>query len=232
MPTSADPAEPAAVDAGPAAKARTPEEREELLATNRRTREEVRSREEARADKDDSGRVPGRVQTPRAGAGRGAVALAAVAAVAAIAAAVFGFLWATADRDGLGPDSELGRQALSDAQSYAAQIVTYTAGDYSALDKKIRAISTQEFADRYIEASQEARQGNDEANASSTGAAVAAGLESLTEERAVVLVALDQQWTSPEVPSVGDGGVPYQSRVQLTLTREGDRWIVADLTTV
>ena len=145
---------------------------------------------------------------------------------------MLGYLYASASRDALGPDSDLGRSALADAKKYAALIVTYEPDDYAALDREIRAVSTPDFAERYIKASQEARRGNDEAKASSVGTARAAGLESLSRSQAVVLVALDQVVTSPDLPSAGDEGLEYQTRLQITLARDGDRWLVSELLTI
>lgn len=247
----------------------TSAEREELLAANRRARDELRAKEAAKkeaakkgdgapvgtagdpdggdADGGDAGgegltrgrsaggagERPDRSAAPAAQRSwrRAALALGALALILAVATGVLAYLYAAGD-DGLGPDSGLGQSALQDGQRYAEQIVTYSAGDYSALDKQIRAISTPEFADRYIQSSQEARKGNDEAKASSTATARAAGLQSISADKAEVLVALDQKITSPELPSAGEEGLEYQRRVVITLARDGDRWIVADLAQV
>ncbi|MFT3661873.1 MAG: hypothetical protein QM809_10870 [Gordonia sp. (in: high G+C Gram-positive bacteria)] len=239
-------------------KSLTQEERDAILVENRRVREEEAAKRAARDGEDDDldeddetaegddaeeeidpSRVPGKVAAkPRARRKPGGrdqrtlvIGLAALAAVLAIATGVLGYLYASSS-DGLGPDSELGRSALSDAKKYSAQIVTYSPEKYAALDKKIREVSTKDFADKYIKASQEARRGNDVAKASSVGTAVTAGLESLTETRAVVLVALDQKVTSPELPSAGEEGLEYQTRVKITLERDGDRWLVDELLTL
>jgi len=185
----------------------------------------------------DPSRIPGRVtdsgRSRRSSVPRWLVpALAALAVVLAVIVGVLGYLYATVDDDGLGPDSGLGEQALTTAKTYAVDIVSYRSGDYAELDQRIRSISTKDFADRYIKSSQDARTGNDEANATSVGTAVDAGLKSISENRAVVLVALDQKVTSPQVPAVGDQGLDYSSRVLITLIRDGDRWVVDDLDTV
>lgn len=215
----------------------TPAEREELLAANRRAREAAR--EQAGDDEvpPASGSEPGVRGKPAPEAPSATRSpwitplLGAATAALAVATGVLAYLYATAG-DGLGPDSGLGKSAVDDAKRYAEQIVTYSAGDYAALDKQIRSISTPEFADRYIQSSQEARKGNDEAKASSTATAQVAGLESITDAKAQVLVALDQQITSPELPSAGEAGLEYQRRVLISLVRDGDRWVVADLTQV
>ncbi|WP_440713874.1 hypothetical protein [Gordonia sp. FQ] len=227
----------------------SPEQRAELLADNRKTREELRARETAKDATDDESdgesgdeqpaagpvdpaRVPGRVPNRPAGRPKKLVGvLVALVVALAVACGVLGYLYATADQGGEGIDSAAAKSALADAKKYAAEVVTYSPGNYSDLDRRIREISTKEFADRYVESSQDARRGNDEAKASSVGTAVNAGLTSLTSDQAVVLVALDQKVTSPEVQS-GKDGIPYQTRVLLTLKRDGDRWLIADLETI
>lgn len=246
MPTTADPAEPTKP-----AKAMTSAERDALLAANRQARDELRAKEAEKAaakggetksseaqgddadgddaDVDAAPAEPTASMTVAARPSRTAFfAVSALAAALAIATGIFAFLYATSD-SGLGPESGIGRAAIDDGRTYAEQIVTYSAGDYSALDKQIRAISTPEFADRYIASSQEARKGNDAAGATSTGTAQSAGLVSITNSKAEVLVALDQKVTSPQLPAAGAEGLQYQRRVLLTLVREGDRWVVSDL---
>ncbi|GAC57108.1 hypothetical protein GOHSU_16_00640 [Gordonia hirsuta DSM 44140 = NBRC 16056] len=188
-------------------------------------------------DGDDTGdrtRVPGRIATASRAAGARRflpIGLSAVIAGLVVAVAVLAILLVRASDDGLGPDSGIGAQALTDAKDYAAAVVTYSPDDYSALDRKIREISTPDFADRFITSSQQAREGNDEAKATSRGSAVDAGLMSISRDQAVVLVALDHSVTSPELPSAGEEGLEYQSRVRVTLTRDGDRWLLGDLVT-
>ena len=262
MPTSSDAAgsEPteeestASAFTGTSSSALTPAERAEMLADNRRTREKLRAAEAKKASDDrnddeqesddnvgddvdgdpvDPSRVPGKVVTqPSRGRGRGLLAgLVALIVALAVAVGVLAYLLASADR-GVALDSGAGEQALTDAKTYAAQVVTYGPGDYSDLDRRIREFSTPDFADRYIQASQDARRGTDEAKASSVGTAIAAGAESISDDEAVVLVALDQKVTSPELPAAGDEGLEYQTRVRVTLQRDGDRWVLADLVTI
>ncbi|MFT3715563.1 MAG: hypothetical protein QM774_06340 [Gordonia sp. (in: high G+C Gram-positive bacteria)] len=225
---------------------RTAAEREELLAENRRNREQARADAAKKAAKrrtvtqdadgddevdvadDAEDRVPGRVETAPTRGISPVTILAALAGLLAVTTIVFGIL-AFRGGDSLGPDSGIGRDAVTDAKKYAVDIVTYSAGDYASLDKQIRDISTDDFAKRYIDASQQARKGNDAAKASSTAKALAAGLQSIDKHQAVVLVALDQKVTSPDLPSSGKDGIDYQSRVLVTLQRDGDRWVLSDL---
>lgn len=233
MPSSSDEADAAAPDetvAGPddasrSSGALTAEEREDLLAENRRAREALAA---------DAARTPGKVveKPSRSGGPSLVVALVGVITVLLVAVGVLSYFVATDDEASLGPDAGIGAQALADARTYAALVVTYAPGDFADLDRRIREISTPGFADDYIKSSQEARRGTDEAKATSVGTAVASGLESINDAEAVVLVALDQKITSPDLPSAGDEGLAYQTRVRVTLLRDGDRWRLAGLVTL
>ncbi|ALG85239.1 hypothetical protein [Gordonia phthalatica] len=224
--------------------------RDELLAENRARRAQLRAEEEAKAARkagEDTG-----VDEPDLQAGdavedsatdeptgesrdrqprRLLTVLVAAVAVLAIAVGVLGYLLATAGSDSTIDDQAM-NGAVDDAKTYATTVLTYSSGDYADLDKRIRAISTPEFADRYIKSSQQARQGNDEAQAKGTAEAKEAGLISLSDTTAKVLVAVDQKVTSPLVPAVGPDGMNYESRITITLTKDGDTWKLSDLTVV
>ena len=162
--------------------------------------------------------------------GRLTTILGAATAILAVAVVVLAVLLARASGDSSTGGAGSEADAIRDAKAHAAQILTYKAGDYAELDRRIREISTPEFADRYVTSSQEARKANDEAQASSTAKAETAGVVSRTGDEVVVLVALDQKVTTPQAPGAGD--IDYQSRIKLTMVRDGDRWIVSDLSTV
>ncbi|MFZ2511578.1 MAG: hypothetical protein WAW85_10885 [Gordonia sp. (in: high G+C Gram-positive bacteria)] len=248
-----DSGDPGTVEVGmpESAKALTESERKKLLAENRRVREEARRKEVAKSGDGeaadavsggedeteviDPARVPGVVTAPARPNRpvRGLlIGLCALIAALLIGLGVLGYFYAQSQDGRLGPDSGIGQQAMADAQQYAAEMLTYQPGGYADLDRRIRAIATPDFADRYIEASPEARRGNDAAEVTSVGTAVDAGLTSISGDHAVVLVAVDHTLSSPELPSAGADGVTYQRRVKVTLTRDGDRWLVADFVTI
>ncbi|MGB6246246.1 hypothetical protein [Gordonia sp. (in: high G+C Gram-positive bacteria)] len=218
----------------------TAAEREDLLARNRARRAQLRE-DAASAEPNDSqsndsqsdgvepaSESPVDPQT-RTGGGRLIPLLAGLAAIFAIATVVLTILLVTADP--AADTAAADRQAVDDAKTYATTVLTYHSGDYAELDKRIRQISTAEFADRYIKSSQQAREGNDAAEATGTAEAKEAGLISRSDDRAVVLVAIDQNVRSPRMPAVSEG-IDYQSRVKITLTRDGDDWKLSDLTVV
>lgn len=200
--------------------------------------------EESGADEtgvDAAGGVAGDA-APRARSGRGLViALSAAVVVLVVAVGVLGYLLATSDADEdsaanfdttSSEPSGVDEQVVAVAKDYAVTVLTYSAGDYGDLDKRIRAISTPEFADRYIKSSQQAREGNDAAKAEGSAEAKAAGLVSISDSKAVVLVAVDQTVKTPMVPSAAPEGMQYQSRLQLTLVRDSDDWKLSYLSVV
>ena len=243
MPTSRD------AESADSAEEVTPLDGDDFLTANRRNRERIRA-EQAAAGRggadgaeptaadadasDEEGSAVGETGE-RAGAGStlgGANRLPTVlAAVLAVAVVVLAVLLARSGGDDEPTSGDTGA-ILDTAKSSAAQVLTYRSGAYDDLDRRIRQISTPEFADRYVTSSQAARKANDEAQASSTATAALAGIVSSGTDEAVVLVALDQRVTTPQAPSAGENGIEYQSRLKLTLVRDGDRWLVSDLETI
>ena len=121
---------------------------------------------------------------------------------------------------------------LDTARRYAVELTTYDPADYGDLDRRITQISTPEFGKTYIASSQDARKGNANAKGVSTAKAQRAGIESMTADRAVVLVALDQTVKSSEIAAQVPDGIPYQSRVEVTLAKRNGTWLLDDLATV
>lgn len=228
-------------------------DRAALLADNRERRAKIRADEQAKAERSGGGETTdgGAAGRDTAGAdsgsaeepdgkeelgvmpvrpsGRIIAVLGALVAVLAVAVAILGYLYATS---GSAENADARAKAIDDAKTYATSVLTYSAGDYADLDKRIREISTPEFADRYITSSQKAREGNDEAQATGSAEAKEAGLVSMSDTTAVVLVAIDQTVKTPLVPAVGPDGMDYQSRVKITLMRDGDDWKMSDLSVV
>ncbi|MGO3325405.1 hypothetical protein [Gordonia sp. (in: high G+C Gram-positive bacteria)] len=208
---------------------------DDFLAANRAERAKIRAEESRKSEKKESS-VPGDSGAEGAvvlGMHRtGALvpSLIATVVVLAVAAAVLAYLAFGSSSD---DSDDLDRAgALRDAKSYAAQMLTYETGKYDDLDRRIRAISTPEFADTYIKSSQQARAANDAAHASSKGSAQTAGIVSIGADEAVVLVALDNTVTSPQAPALGEGNGAYESRVKLTLSQDDGKWLVSDFEVV
>ncbi|EON34036.1 hypothetical protein GTC6_03630 [Gordonia terrae C-6] len=117
---------------------------------------------------------------------------------------------------------------LETARRYAAEISTYNSADYADLDRRIREISTPAFTQTYIESSQDARRGSTAAESVSTAKADNAGIMSVDDGKAVVLVTLDQTLKSPQTAQEFPEGFPYQSRVKVTLVEQDGRWLMDD----
>lgn len=203
-----------------------------FLTANRANR--VKAKEQARAEAlRKESRTPGRVATPRREPGRlrTLVALCAVLAVVAAGCASWAVL-ASRTAAQTDPGSAHGQDAMSTARNYVAAVMTYQVTDYRDLDRRIREISTTGFAEKFIESSADARKGNTAAGASSKASAPDAGLIALSADRAEVLVALDQTITAPTIAAELPEGHLYQSRVKVTLVRDGDRWLLDDFRVV
>ncbi|MFT4126507.1 MAG: hypothetical protein QM662_09775 [Gordonia sp. (in: high G+C Gram-positive bacteria)] len=217
----------------------TPLDGDDFLAANRRAREQLRAEEQRTAD-----RVPRRLSdddAARAGAARFRIAGSRrlFVLIALLVVAVVGLGTSTgvlayrlaAEQPAAPADTD--RVAVLDAaKRYASSLATYDPADYADLDRRIRAVSTPDFAKTYIQASADARAGNGNARGVSKATARYAGIESLEPGRAVVLVALDQRVTSPQIAEQVPDGVPYQSRVRVTLVHRDGRWQLDDLATV
>ncbi|MBA4025963.1 MAG: hypothetical protein C0482_26750 [Gordonia sp.] len=162
--------------------------------------------------------------------GRVVPALSVLLVAALVAAGVFAYLYREADDRANAADqvNQLRPAAVESAKQYAGDLMTYDSADFGALDSRITDISTPEFAKDFIEGSRQAREGSANAEAVATAVVKDAGVVSISSTEAVLIVALDQTITSPQTARDLPDGIPYQSRVKITLTRDGDRWVIAD----
>ncbi|MEE3852340.1 hypothetical protein VZC37_18510 [Gordonia sp. LSe1-13] len=162
------------------------------------------------------------------------LALGVLVVLLAASTAFFATKWMQAEdrAEEAGPSQAERSEVMDVAREYAAVIATYDPARYDDLDRRIREISTSEFANTYITSSQDARRGNASVRGVSRAVSNDAGVQSLSDDEAVVLVTLDQTVTSPEVNAELPEGIPYQSRVKVTLERQDGRWLLAGLDTV
>lgn len=222
----------------------SPLDGDEFLAANRSRREQLRAEAADRVPRKldttktggaraDAEEAAGRVKRPVRGRVLVGV-LAALVVVLAISTGVLAYLYAQADRrvSDAGPSDADRTTVLDTARRYAVELTTYDPADYGDLDRRITQISTPEFGKTYIASSQDARKGNANAKGVSTAKAQRAGIESMTADRAVVLVALDQTVKSSEIAAQVPDGIPYQSRVEITLAKRNGTWLLDDLATV
>lgn len=147
--------------------------------------------------------------------GRVAVLLLVVALLAAC-----GYLGYLAWQDHR--EDELRRTAAEDGARLVVQLATYDHADVDANLEAVTAEATPAFADRYREVSGGLRELLASGEGTSKGTALHSAVESVSDERAVVLVFLDQEVTNVTVP---DGRVDA-SRMVVTLVRDGDCWLL------
>ncbi|HLI23951.1 MAG TPA: hypothetical protein VKU91_03285, partial [Acidimicrobiales bacterium] len=115
--------------------------------------------------------------------------------------------------------------ALATARTYSLEVASY---DYRHLDQDFARVErdcTPAFAATYRQSSAALASFLRQYHAVATAKVVAAGVQSATPSRAVVIVFLDQTVTSTsqKVPTND------QSRLQLTLARSGKRWLIDQL---
>lgn len=157
----------------------------------------------------------GRDARPRGRLGR----VASVALVVALLAACgwLGYLvWADQRED------DLRRTATEDASRLVVQLASYDHTDVDANLEAVVAEATPGFADRYREVSDGLRELLSSGQGTSSATVTHAGVQSVDDERAVVLVFLDQEVTNVTVPE----GRVDASRMVVSLARDGDRWVL------
>lgn len=152
--------------------------------------------------------------------GRAGRILAVVVILALLAAtAVLGYLlWQSNQQDALR------RAATDDASRLVVQLASYDHTDVDANLAVVTAEATPDFAERYREVSEGLRELLASGEGTSTGTVTHAAAESVDDERAVVLVFLDQEISNVTVPE----GRVDSSRMVVTLVRDGDRWLLDD----
>ncbi|MFW0787785.1 hypothetical protein AAFP35_25085 [Gordonia sp. CPCC 206044] len=160
------------------------------------------------------------------------IVLSVLVVALAVSTAWFAYAAVRADDQAAGPTEAARQETMDLARDYAAQLASYDPKDYADLDRRIQGISTPEFAKTYITSSQDARRGNASVQGTSHAESKEAGLQSISDSKAVVLVTLDQTVRSPDVSAQVPQGIPYQSRVKVTLVRQDGRWLLSDFDTV
>ena len=121
-------------------------------------------------------------------------------------------------------DDELRRTAAADATRLVTQLASYDHTDVDANLDAVVAEATPDFAERYREVSDGLRELLASGEGTSTGTVSHAAVESIDEERAVVLVFLAQEVANVTVPE----GRVDSSRMVVTIVRDGDRWLLND----
>lgn len=147
--------------------------------------------------------------------------VAAVALVLALAASV-ALGWELSRRAALDTAQA---EALATARAYAVTVTSY---DHRDLDRNFADVldgATGEFKDQYAGASAALGQLINEARATAAGTVVDAGVRAADVDQVEVLLFVDQTVSNAltATPRVD------RSRVLMTMTRQGDRWLVSRL---
>lgn len=151
-----------------------------------------------------------------------AVVLAVSVVVLAAVSVVLGWrLWEQHRAD------SLRTEAVDTTRDYAQTIATF---DYQNLDAnrdRIADMSTPEFAGKYNEMVDALGQLVTEGQGTATATVTDIGVESIDDTQAVVLAFVDQEAKNVIAPD----GKSQKYRMVVSLTRDGDRWIVENLET-
>ncbi|WP_430335367.1 mce associated protein mas1a [Rhodococcus sp. ACT016] len=153
---------------------------------------------------------------------RGRIAVTILAVPVVVLAAALGWLlWQQHRAD------TLRTEAVDTTREYAQTIATF---DYQNLDANrdtIASMSTPEFAGKYNEMVQALGKLVTDGQGQATATVTDVGVESIDGSDAVVLAFVDQEAKNVIAPE----GKSQKYRMVVTLTRDGDRWIVDNVET-
>lgn len=127
--------------------------------------------------------------------------------------------WQLHERD------ELRDDAVREAKVLAVQLTSY---DYRQVDdyfETLEKISTGDFADKYATSTDELREMVTSTESVVEARVLSTGLSSLSDDKAVVTLFVDQTVRNKalEAPRID------RNRVELTLERDGDAWLISEL---
>jgi Mce-associated membrane protein len=139
---------------------------------------------------------------------------------AVILAAVSSWNWHQAHERG-----QLRAEALRHARALAVQVTSYDYRDVDAYFDLLKGVSTGDFAKRYAQATDDLREVMVDTQSEVTSKVIAAGVTSLHGDRAEVVLFVDQTvhnktLTEPRID---------RNRVELTVVRDGDDWLISKL---
>ncbi len=119
------------------------------------------------------------------------------------------------------PLADTRASALAAVKVRTAAVTSY---DAATLDSDVAAVlktAVEPFATSYTEATRELRTTLQTTKAKAAGSVVAAGLESVSQDRAVAVVAVDQV-----IQAAGQQPRRERNRLRMTLVRPRDTWLV------
>jgi Mce-associated membrane protein len=119
----------------------------------------------------------------------------------------------------------LQQSALTAAKIYAAEFATYNYRDFDSQLALVESHSVDPFLSQYKRETEQLKPDIVKAQSVSTGKVISAGVESISPTRAVVDVFLNQT-----ISNSGSSTPRVDSqRVQMTLSRHGDRWLISNV---
>jgi len=121
-------------------------------------------------------------------------------------------------------DAAVRASAVEAAERYTALLTSYDAATLEEDVARVRAVSTDAFAQEYAETIDALRDQITGGATVSVGTVVGAGLEQLEGDRATVLVAVDQSLTSTGQPARTEA-----NRVRMALERVDGAWRIAEV---
>jgi Mce-associated membrane protein len=175
----------------------------------------------AKADGSAGGDAP--AAPPPTGRGRLVAEIAGLALIVVLAVALVVTL---VQRSGGGSDDSGRASAIAAAKAYATDVSTY---DYRHLARdfgRVEAESTPAFRSSFVHSSDGLSKVLTEYKATATGKVLRAGVVSATANQAVVILFVNQTVANTAQTS---GPTTDDSRIQVTLVRSGNRWLLSEL---
>jgi Mce-associated membrane protein len=144
----------------------------------------------------------------------GLVAAALLVALLALAV-VAGLLLARPSQD------DLRNSALEAARTYSASVTTYDASTLDRDVERVLRVATGDFREEYESTIDQLRPQIEQQKTVAVGTVVAAGVETLEDDRASVVVAVDQNITTAGQPARTEA-----NRLRMALVRRDGSWLV------
>lgn len=120
---------------------------------------------------------------------------------------------------------ELREDALRDAKALAVQVTSYDYRDMDDYFGELDRVSTGEYADQYLDSTDELRELVTNTRSVVEAEVVAAGVSEVSDDSATVVLFVDQTvqnkaLTAPRID---------RNRLEMTLVRDGDGWLISSL---
>ena len=118
-------------------------------------------------------------------------------------------------------DGDLRDSALQAARTYTSSLTTYDHSTLASDIERVQRVATGQFREEYDETVEQLRPQIEQQRTVAVGTVVAAGVEELSDERASVVVAVDQNITTQGQPARTEA-----NRLRMVLVRREGTWLV------